>query len=322
MLELVHFQITKNCNLRCWFCGQWGKKGFFSDACGEAMEYDDWKEIVAQLVRYREETGASPDVMLWGGEPLLCPYFADLVTLLRQNRFELGIVTNGVLIDQHIDLLKREFRRIYVSVDGDEKLHDTIRGQGVFQKVKENLARLRGTKATVSIMTVLSPDCIAMLERLPEVLCGLDCDEVILQEMITLSKQEACDYKQWMQNCFGISATEIDSWIGDAPQNVQDKEAALQTVLSKKYPKPVRYLPHGVEQKHCNSPFSHMHIAWNGNVLYCTDFYDFSAGNVKESPLMEIFENERSRKYREEIKTGNCATCRHCSWRNSDSFRL
>jgi len=50
VLKLVHFQLTRNCNLRCWFCGQWGKKGFFSNASGEAMAFDDWKKVVSDLL--------------------------------------------------------------------------------------------------------------------------------------------------------------------------------------------------------------------------------------------------------------------------------
>ena len=67
----------------------------------------------------------------------------------------------------------------------------------------------------------------------------------------------------------------------------------------------------------CMSPFEHTHISWNGNVLYCTDFYDFSAGNVKEDRLLDIFRNENSDVFRREILKGNCATCNHCSWRDS-----
>ena len=37
----VHFQITRNCNLRCEFCGQWGKNGFFREASGDEMTFPD-----------------------------------------------------------------------------------------------------------------------------------------------------------------------------------------------------------------------------------------------------------------------------------------
>lgn len=320
-LELVHFQITKNCNLRCWFCGQWGKKGFFSDARGAAMDLKDWGRVVAQLVAYREETGNSPDVMLWGGEPLLCPFFEKLVQLLRENGFALGIVTNGTWIDRYAPLLKEEFRHIYVSVDGDRESHDNVRGPGVFDKVSENLKLIYGGNAKISIMTVISQENLGKLQALPEALCALPCDEVLLQELIALTGQEVEEYKQWMRESFEIRATEIDSWVGDSVDEKQKSEA-LRQILAKKYPKKVIWLPHGRAAGYCKSPFSHIHIAWNGNVLYCTDFYDFSAGNVKEEPLLEIFKNERSERFREEVRKGHCVTCRHCSWINSEDFHI
>lgn len=320
-IELVHFQITKNCNLRCWFCGQWGKKGFFSDACGTQMNFADWEKIVSQLVAYRKETGNSPDIMLWGGEPLLCPFFEELVHLLRENEFALGIVTNGTRIDRYAPILKQEFRHIYVSVDGDRESHDRVRGQGVFDKVSENLGLIYGGNAKISIMTVISQDNIEKLQELPDVLCALPCDEVILQDLIVLTEQEAEEYKRWMKNCFGSDAAEIDSWVGESVDE-EKKRAALEQIRAEKYPKRVIWLPHGKAASYCRSPFSHIHIAWNGNVLYCTDFYDFSAGNVKDEPLLEIFENGLSEKFREEIRLGHCVTCQHCSWRNNEDFYL
>ena len=88
-LQLVHFQITKNCNLRCWFCGQWGKKGFFADDKGSQVSYEKWLEIVNELYNYGKKVGRLPDIMIWGGEPLICPFFDDLVLTLKQKGFNL-----------------------------------------------------------------------------------------------------------------------------------------------------------------------------------------------------------------------------------------
>ncbi|MCD7805898.1 MAG: radical SAM protein [Lachnospiraceae bacterium] len=320
-LELVHFQITKNCNLRCWFCGQWGNRGFFSDAAGSQMEWKDWKNVIAQLVAYREKTGASPDILLWGGEPLLCPFFEKLALLLRENGFALGLVTNGTRMDRYASLLRQEFCHIYVSVDGDRESHDRVRGKGVFDKVSGNLELIRGGNAQISIMAVITRDNLDKLLKLPDTLCALPCDEVILQDQIALSQKEAAEYALWMKECFGMDAAEIDSWVADGVDEKQKKEA-LTKILANRYPKKVTWLPHGQSLSYCRSPFSHIHIAWDGNVLYCTDFYDFSAGNVKEKPLMEIFENDLSEKFRDEIRKGHCVTCRHCSWINSKNFYL
>lgn len=100
------------------------------------------------------------------------------------------------------------------------------------------------------------------------------------------------------------------------------KEEALKKVSLIKYPFPVRYLPHGEKaaQKHCLSPFRHIHIAWNGEVMYCTDFYDFSAGNAKNGDLFSVFNNELSEKFRTEIVKSNCVLCNHCAWKNNEVF--
>lgn len=320
-IELVHFQLTKNCNLRCWFCGQWGNKGFFSDSYGIPMTLTDWKQVADQLVEYGAIAGMLPDIMLWGGEPLMAPFFDELVVYLRRKGFSLGLVTNGVLLHKHSDLIKKEFKHVFVSVDGDRECHDAVRGKGVFDRVAENLKQIRDGNAFISLMCVISESNFEKLEDIPAVLSELSCDEIILQEMIGLNAMEIAQYKQWMLNTFGIHATDIDGWENDLLAD-ERKETVLKQILSKKYRKPVKYIAHGICDQTCKSPSSHIHIAWNGNLLYCTDFYDFSAGNVHKTSVTEIFENELSERFRREIESENCVTCKHCSWRRSTSFRF
>ena len=320
-IELVHFQLTKNCNLRCWFCGQWGSKGFFSDSKGLPMSFDGWKQVADQLVEYGDTVGALPDIMLWGGEPLMAPYFDDLVLYLRQKGFSLGMVTNGVLLNKHAKLIREEFKHVYVSVDGDKACHDAVRGVGVFDRVAENLKQIHGGKAYISLMCVISESNIQNLDQIPAVLSDLSCDEIILQEMIGLTLDEIFQYKQWMETSFNIQATDIEGWENTLLEDKR-KDAALQRIMGNTYRKPIKYIPHGICEQTCQSPYSHIHIAWNGNLLYCTDFYDFTAGNVHNAKITDIFENELSQQYRKEIENEQCVTCKHCSWRRSTSFRI
>lgn len=311
-IELVHFQLTKNCNLRCWFCGQWGKKGFFSDSCGEPMTKDDWVSAADRLA----ELPKLPDIILWGGEPLLYPHFEDIAVYLRRKGFELGIVTNGTMIDRHADILKNEFKHIYVSIDGRREIHDKIRGKGVYDKAALGLELLCGTKAKITLMSVASRDNAD--RRTVNELLKLNCDEILFQDMIALSESEADDYKNMMSAEFNIDAEHINSWVSE------EKPPELKNVMRElcaEYGGKVKYISHG-EGRPCKSPEAHIHIAWNGNVLYCTDFYDFSAGNVKNEPLGKIFENEKSQKFRKIIEENKCAACRHCSWRMSEHFGI
>ena len=105
---------------------------------------------------------------------------------------------------------------------------------------------------------------------------------------------------------------------------IKAKDAAIKRVMKNEYPFKVRYMPHGAlsGEPYCHSAFNHAHVAWNGNVLYCTDFYDFNAGNVKNENIIDIFNNDLSEKFRKEIMLGNCVTCNHCSWRGNTEFNL
>jgi len=293
-IKLIHFQITKRCNLRCSFCGQWGEKGFFSKAKGDEMSFSDWLKVISCL----KEQEIRPTIMLWGGEPLLCEYFDELVYELKKSKFKLEIVTNGTFIDRKAEILSENFEKIYISVDGLETLHDSIRGKGVFEKVSGNIRLL--PKEKITIMTVATPtlDIFEFADYFREY-------KILLQTMIFMTRDEIKQYKDWFKESFGYDATEIDSWEGKGfiPEYTR--------------------LPLNVELRrhcegdahHCMSPFSHIHIAWNGEVMYCTDFYDFSAGNVKNENLIDLWNNEKSEKFRSEIMSGNCITCNHCSWR-------
>ena len=319
--NLVHFQLTRKCNLRCWFCGQWGKKGFFADECGEELSFDDWKKVISSLMRSREDTGVSPSVMLWGGEPLMSSDFDRIAEYLKENDFETGMVTNGVLLDKHFETCKSAVSKIYVSIDGTKDIHNSIRGAGVFEKVIENLKQLKHNN--VNVMAVLSEDLLDNLEDFPGVLTEINPKSLLLQDMIALSESEINQYALWLKSSFGMEAKEIYSWKMQLTEEYFEKrDKALKTVLKKKYPFPVIYLPHGENNGCCMSAFKHIHIAWNGNVLYCTDFYDFSAGNVKNGDVIEIFNNELSNKFREAIRRRDCPICLHCSWAGNKSFDL
>lgn len=318
-LELVHFQITRNCNLRCWFCGQWGKRGFFKDGSGKTMEYDDWLRLAQELSALPRK----PDIILWGGEPLVCPDFDRLARTLHDMGFRLGMVTNGTLLDRHLETVRACFAQIYVSLDGPEAIHDSIRGKGVFRKVAENLRLIRDGKAKISINTVLTPALMEDLRGALEAFAALKPDEVLLQEMIGLRGSEMEAYSRWLEESFGQKASEIYSWESCPSQDPRRREKIDAVVAERKDPFRVAYLPHGAAcGKQCDSALRHAHVTWKGSVCFCTDFYDFSAGNVLEMPLLEILKGEMAERYRWEIAAGNNPACDHCSWRGSESFRL
>ena len=261
----------------------------------------------------REKNGLSPLITVWGGEPLVSPLFEDLLTILSDRSFETEVITNGVLIDRHKEVIEGCVGKLYVSVDGTREIHDAVRGNGVYEKVIENLRNLRHKNVTV--MSVITEGLVNALPEFLKELSALNIKELLLQDMIGLSENEIKAYKAMLKDEFQVNALNIESWRAEGKTDFSAElekklsECGLKTlgfkVLHKKHTK----------EKVCKSPFTHPHIAWNGNLLYCTDFYDFSAGNVKEESLEKIFRNKKSEKFRKLISEGKCVTCNHCSWR-------
>ncbi|MBQ8813069.1 MAG: radical SAM protein [Lachnospiraceae bacterium] len=319
-LEQIHLQITRNCNLRCYFCGQWGKKGFFSDASGEEMTLENWENVIFDIIEYRSKTGISPFIMLWGGEPLVSPHFPAIAELLHEHKFKVGMVTNGVLLDRHSRLVNEAVQRIFVSLDGPPELHNAIRGQGVFEKVASNMALL--TKPEITVMSVVTEELIDQLPEFLEQLNRMNIHELYLQDMIGLTTEEIQRYKAMMLEEFDIRANYIDAWENNERLQFHDEVDSLLSQIDRgNYHFSIVQKKHGGGGNlHCLSPFRHAHVTWNGNVIYCTDFYDFKAGNVKVESLENIFMNEMSEKYRAMVMAAKCVACRHCSWKDNQQY--
>lgn len=282
------------------------------------MTLEDWKSLAIDI---KESYNPLPHIIMWGGEPLVCPYFDELVFFLKEQGFTLGMITNGVLLDKHMEICKSSFKKIYVSIDGPKDVHNQIRGEGVFERVMTNVGELSKSDVCVSVSSVLSPALLGRLDEFVEIIESSGADELLLQNYIRVSEDEAIKYKKWMKDSFCIDATEIDSWVTELPLEYEaEKEQAIDRIKVRENKIPVHYLPHVSGECVCVSANKHIHVSWNGNVLYCTDFYDFSAGNVKKNHIDEIFNNEISEVYRKEVT--NNPTCKHCSWRTKKEYYL
>ncbi|GAA3747819.1 GTP 3',8-cyclase MoaA [Flavobacterium ginsengisoli] len=96
-------------------------------------------------------------IRLTGGEPLLRKDFPEIVSKLSELEISLSITTNGILIDRHIEVLKRfNIKKINLSLDTlvASKFHSiTLRNQ--FEKVIDNLHLLLNNDFQVKVNVVL-----------------------------------------------------------------------------------------------------------------------------------------------------------------------
>jgi len=153
--------ITENCNSKCLYCDQWRNKKTSS------LSYKQVKEL------YKKLLNAGIDELLFsGGEPLMRDDLPDIIGLAKQKGFKrVSITTNGLLINENklLILAKKGLDSMTISIDGDEKTNDFLRGvKGSYKKNINNLELLNKNSQLIKIKknigTVLS---IYTLKHIP-----------------------------------------------------------------------------------------------------------------------------------------------------------
>jgi len=139
----IQWHITNLCNLRCKHCYQ----DDFSRR--NDLDWAGLKKISDNILTTIKGWDKTVCIHLTGGEPLLKPELFDLLNYLDQSPVveELGIITNGLLFNR--DVVKRlpefsKLKKIKISLDGaDAETNDSIRGEGTFDKVIQNIPLIK-----------------------------------------------------------------------------------------------------------------------------------------------------------------------------------
>lgn len=122
----IYWELSNFCNLRCKHC--------FAEADGDITSIANQDQIQAKLEEMHNYGTFA--VRLGGGEPLMVPYIFELIRFCRSKNIAVDMTTNGTLISDEIlrELKAAGLRELTISLDGLQKAHDIIRGQGMFQR--------------------------------------------------------------------------------------------------------------------------------------------------------------------------------------------
>jgi len=114
--------ITSRCNLRCKHCYWWRQK--HSNELSDPQMIEFMQKLAKQGIKY---------VNILGGEPMLKPEVCKAAAKIFDSTV---VFTNGTLGFPHIHTGVWA-----VSIDGTPKIHNTIRGKGVYEKFEQNVGQ-------------------------------------------------------------------------------------------------------------------------------------------------------------------------------------
>ena len=153
----VQWHLTERCNLRCKHCYQ-------SISKGQEMSLPEVNEVVSEITELLAEWGErysitfSPSFNITGGEPFLRRDIFEIIGAIRSRGFDTYILSNGVLIDKGKArrLSDLGVRGVQVSIEGPQKVHETIRGKGSFSRAMRGVHYLLDADIKVTLNVTLS----------------------------------------------------------------------------------------------------------------------------------------------------------------------
>ena len=153
----VQLHITEKCNLRCRHCYQTGKHI-------DEMTLDEIKNVVSETTEMINEWSDLYNIAftqsfnITGGEPFLRSEIYEILAVIKDINAETYILTNGALIDEKTanSLRSLKVNGVQVSIEGPQRIHDSIRGKGSFSSSVVGIRHLVDEGITVTLNTTLS----------------------------------------------------------------------------------------------------------------------------------------------------------------------
>lgn len=160
---VVSWSITHRCNYQCRYCGWWHAKDRELELTTQQI-----LDIIDQLA-----TAGTQRITFTGGEPLLREDIGRIIEYCRGKNIIVSINTNGSLIKKlstRIDCLNS----INLSLDGPEKINDSIRGRGSFKDAMQAIEFAKKNSITTELTAVISKMNINTVEYLLDLAKELD----------------------------------------------------------------------------------------------------------------------------------------------------
>lgn len=343
-IDSVSIKVTNKCNLNCAMCG-YAKNKLLQNARRDDRPVEAWKAAVDKLSDYGVKT-----ISLLGGEPLLYEGIIEILKYIKQKDIHTFITTNGVYLSSfYKDLIDLDVTRINVSLDCFPETHDKIRGeQGCFDVAIAGIHKLSQYKKQtgkegpeIIVNVVISENNLSELDDYLNYLDsieGIDGIFVVLGTFTTKPLGEK--YNQQLLEHFD---TKADSWrgfvncLGDV--NFEEVKKIYTKIKQKEFNKRVVLFPpvkqvddieryytepekiFSWSEEYCWKPWYGFDILSDGEVMVCSDWTDYSAGNIFTETLEEIWNGERIQKLRRYImEHKDFGVCSRCPWRYLPSF--
>ena len=254
-------------------------------------------------------------VFISGGEPLMRKDIVEIVEKSKKLAPVTILNTNSLLLTEELlnRLINVGLDYIQVSIDGTQKIHDFIRGDGTYNKAIEKMKMINkySDRIKLHINCVVSKKNIDYMEEIARQIIDVEKIDVqifgfkrfipsnILKDTAALGKE---GLKQLYDNLNKLQEKYKGRTIiaSDMPmKNVFNEKKALE--IMEKY---------DLDCCGCSAGVNGISIRNDGTVTPCTLLY-ISCGNILNESLEEILNNVNMLKIKNRKLKGKCGECKY-----------
>lgn len=260
-LRAITLALNYDCQLSCQYC--YAQESRNKQDSNEKLSLSQISTILDDAAK----CGAI-NIHLSGGEPLLCKDFYKIVSLVDTDRNILSLVTNGLLLSQESERLKKaKLDLIIVSIDSPySDVHDKLRGyEGAYEKSWDGIDAALGVGLKVMVAMVATSQ-------------NLHNGEIAKQI-------ELCRKKKIMLQILPLRPAGQES--GQKKILLSQKDR-LQFFKFTSYPDVRWDGQSSYLSPRCLAARERLYINPSGNVFAC-DFIRKSFGNVKNESLIDVW---------------------------------
>lgn len=317
----AEIRLNWECNAKCKMCGLSGYINGSDKKRRVKLTLDAIKNTIVDL----KKMGCN-QLTLSGGEPTLSPNLIEIISFATKNDIQVALNTNGYLLNKEYiyKLIESGLKIFTFSVDSPiEKQHDEIRGlKGCYKNIVNSIDIINDYNEKSNNKVYVLINCVLLKENIGDIHKFTEFYEKHPFRHINLSPASlATEWDQWTTQNENLrtSVEDIQNFKEEVfpilqnynwPIQISDpyeegKENILKNIHSK-----YSYVP-----SECYIPFLHVVIQSNGDVIPCCYADDrFLMGNVNEDSLVEIWNNNKYRVFREKAKNCKqidmCQSCR------------
>jgi len=322
--EAITIFLTHRCNLKCKMCGQWGESGVTRKMGNEYIKQELTRQQLKNLID--DISHFKPNITLFGGEPLLHPDCLELIKYIKKKGMHCLMITNGSLLENFAaDIVDSGLDELNVSLDGDENLHDEIRGvPGLFEKITRGLKDIKilkkegkFKKPLINLQCTITKYNYKHLDKLTRVAKDIGADSLTYHNLIFLTL-DLIERQKTYDELLKCSSLEWEGFVFEPEIDPDELYAKIRNISKIRYPFSIDFYPNfslrGLREYYtnlfyvsseysarCISPWVVAYIFPDGEVRPCLNF-SYSYGNIRENKFALIWNSEKAVTFRKILK--------------------